>query len=59
MLGDAAQYFFPATSIDEETLDRAQALVADPSLDLTLRRRLSDEADELERLLAVKRAFPR
>jgi aminopeptidase N len=59
MLADAAQYFFPATSLDEETLGRAQALVADPSLDLSLRRRLSDEADDLERLLAVRRAFPR
>ncbi len=46
------------TSLDEETLDKAQALVADGSLDLSLRRRLADEADELERLLAVRRAFP-
>jgi len=59
MLADAAQYFFPSTSLDEETLDRAQALVADPSLDLSLRRRLADEADELQGLLAVRRAFPR
>ncbi len=58
-LGDAAQYFFPSASIDEDTLARAQALVADPSLDLTLRRRLADEADDLERLLTVRRAFPR
>ena len=58
MLADAAQYFFPATSLESETLDRAQALVADPSLDLSLRRRLADEADQLERLLAVRRAFP-
>jgi len=59
MLADAAEYFFPATSLDEETLARAQALIADPSLDLSLRRRLADEADRLERLLAVRRAFPR
>lgn len=58
MLADAAQYFFPATSLDEETLGRAQALVSDPSLDLSLRRRLADEADQLQRLLAVRRAFP-
>jgi len=58
MLADAAQYFFPVTSLDEEALGRAQALVADPSLDLSLRRRLADEADQLERLLAVRRAFP-
>ena len=58
MLGDAAQYFFPGTSLEEETLAKAQALVADGSLDLSLRRRLADAADELERLLAVRRAFP-
>ena len=45
MLADAAQYFFPRTSLDEETLDKAQALVADGSMDLSLRRRLADEAD--------------
>ena len=36
----------------------AYVTVGYPSLDLTLRRRLSDEADELRRLLAVRRAFP-
>jgi aminopeptidase N len=58
MLADAAQYFFPTTSLEDETLDKAQALVADGSLDLSLRRRLADEAAELERLLAVRRKFP-
>ena len=58
MLADAAQYFFPVTSLEEETLDKAQALVADGSLDLSLRRRLADEAAGLERLLAVRRAYP-
>jgi aminopeptidase N len=59
MLADAAQYFFPATSLEESTLARARALIAYGDLDLSLRRRLSDEADALERLLAVRRAFPR
>ncbi|GAB3262620.1 aminopeptidase N [Nocardioides dilutus] len=58
MLADAAQYFFPTTSLEDETLAKAQALVADGSLDLSLRRRLADQAAELERLLAVRRAFP-
>jgi len=58
MLADAAQYYFPTTSLEDETLAKAQALVADGSLDLSLRRRLADEAAELERLLAVRRAFP-
>ena len=58
MLADAAQYFFPVTSLQDETLAKAQALVATGSLDLSLRRRLADEAAELERLLAIRRAFP-
>ncbi len=59
MLADAAQYFFPRTSLDEATVARARALVADGSIDLSLRRRLANEAEELERLLAVRRAFSR
>ena len=58
MLADAAEFFFPRTSLDEATLTSAQALVADGSVDLSLRRRVADEAAELERLLAVRRAFP-
>ena len=59
MLADAAQYYFPRTSLEETTLDRATALVADESMDLSLRRRLADQADDLGRLLAVRRAFAR
>ena len=53
---DAAQYFFPRTSLEEETLERAQALVADGSMDLSLRRRLADEADDAR---AAPRRTPR
>ena len=59
MLGGRVEDFFPRTSLDETTLARAQALVADGPVDLSMRRRLVDEADDLERLLAVKRAFPK
>jgi aminopeptidase N len=59
MLADAAEHFFPVTAIDVETLGLAQELVADSTLDQSLRRRLSDEADELALLLAIRRAFPR
>ena len=58
MLADAAQYFFPRTSLEEQTLEKAQALAADGSVDLPLRRRVADEAAALERLLAVRRSFP-
>jgi aminopeptidase N len=53
VLADAAEQFFPRTSLTRETLARAQALAADGELDLSIRRRLSDQADTLERKLAV------
>ncbi|WP_205472336.1 aminopeptidase N [Nocardioides sp. SYSU D00038] len=58
-LADAAAQFFPVTSLDPATLERARALAADPALDLSLRRRLSDAADDLACRLAVLEAFPR
>jgi aminopeptidase N len=58
VLADATEYFFPATSITEETLERARALAADPALDLSVRRRVADRADDLSRLLATRSAFP-
>jgi aminopeptidase N len=59
VLADAAEHFFPRTSLTRETLGRAEALIADGDLDLSIRRRLVDAADDLERKLAVLEAFPR
>ena len=59
VLADAAEDFFPRTSMTRETLARAEALIADGDLDLSIRRRLVDEADTLERQLAVLAAYPR
>jgi len=59
VLADAAEHFFPRTSVTRETLARAEALIADGDLDLSIRRRLVDEADTLERKLAVLEAYPR
>jgi aminopeptidase N len=59
VLADAAEHFFPRTSLTRETLGRAEALIADSDLDLSIRRRLVDAADDLERKLAVLEAFPR
>ncbi|GAA1973821.1 aminopeptidase N [Nocardioides panacihumi] len=58
VLADAAEAFFPATSISEATLAKASVLAEDPDLDGPLRRRLVDAADALRRQLAVKAAFP-
>ena len=59
VLADAAEHFFPRTSMTRETLARCEALIADGDLDLSIRRRLVDEADTLERQLAVLAAYPR
>jgi aminopeptidase N len=58
VLADAAEHFFPRTSTTRETLDRCEALIADGDLDLSIRRRLVDEADTLQRKLAVLEAYP-
>jgi aminopeptidase N len=59
VLADAAEHFFPRTALDADVLARAQGLAADPDLDLSLRRRLADQADVLARKLAVLAAYPR
>ena len=59
VLAEAVADFFPRTSMTQETLDRAEALIADGDLDLSIRRRLVDEADTLKRKLAVLEAYPR
>ncbi|GAB6987187.1 aminopeptidase N [Nocardioides pyridinolyticus] len=58
VLADATEFFFPRTSVTEETLERTRALAADEGLDPSVRRRLADQADTLARKLAVARAFP-
>ena len=40
-----------------ETLARARALSEDETLDLSLRRRLVDDADELAHRLAIRQAY--
>jgi aminopeptidase N len=59
VLADAAEHFFPRTSLTRETLALAEALARSGDLDLSIRRRLVDEADNLGRKLAVLEAFPR
>ena len=57
MLAELAEWFFPVTSLHDETVRRAEALVARDDLDLSLRRRVTDEADELRRRITIRRAF--
>ncbi|CUR60087.1 Membrane alanyl aminopeptidase, Metallo peptidase, MEROPS family M01 [metagenome] len=57
VLADLAQWFFPATSLQPETLALADGLIERSDLDLSLRRRVTDQTDELRRRLAIRRAF--
>jgi len=58
VLADATEFFFPVTSLTEETLGRARLLAGDETLDLSVRRRLGDAADDLARKLAIRKAYP-
>ena len=55
VLADAAEHFFPRTSLTGRRSTGREALIADRRPDLSIRRRLVDEADTLARSLAVPR----
>ena len=54
VLGTAVRAFFPSTACEQETIDRAEALLRDDSLELTVRRNLLDQTFDLSRRLAVR-----
>ena len=58
MLADAAESFFPITSLTDKTLARARGCVDADGLDPSLRRAVVDRTDELARRLAVRQAYP-
>src|SRR6478672_1714761 len=58
VLADAAQDFFPTTSVTEETLAKARALIDLEGLDKSIQRRVVDLTDELRRRLAIRQAYP-
>jgi aminopeptidase N len=58
LLAESASAFFPDLAVTDETVSMAHALLERDDLDLSLRRRLLDETDELVRRLAVRRRFP-
>ena len=57
LVADAAEHFFPHTSLREETVAQALAFAADPTIKAVLRRPVADAADVLARNLAVLRTF--
>ncbi|HXH78889.1 aminopeptidase N [Nocardioides sp.] len=54
LVADAACWFFPLTSLTDETVARAEALAGDDALDHTLRRQMAIMADEVRRRIAVR-----
>jgi aminopeptidase N len=58
VLADAAEWFFPIMSTSSETLERARTLGALDDFDASMRRRVVDLADELDRRIAIRKAFP-
>ncbi|HET6627968.1 MAG TPA: aminopeptidase N, partial [Nocardioidaceae bacterium] len=58
-LADVARVFFPSLSVHRSTLEAAENVLADESLDLSLRRALVDEADDLRGYLRVRETFAR
>ena len=59
LLAEVAEWYFPTTSLRDETLAKAHALTSRDDLDPSLRRRVIDETDDLRRRIAVRRAFGR
>jgi aminopeptidase N len=56
LLADAAREFFPRLTVAAETVTAARALIADSSLDPSLRRALVDSTDDLTRALRSREA---
>ncbi len=54
VLGESTRAFFPLKALDQHAVDAAHGALADESLDLTVRRNLVDQTDELEHRLAAR-----
>ncbi len=57
VLGDAARFFFPISVMTDDTLARRDQLLADESLNPTLRRVLMDAGDDLRRRIETVRRY--
>ncbi|MGZ4497056.1 MAG: aminopeptidase N [Nocardioides sp.] len=57
-LADSVAGFFPSTSLTEETVAAARAALDAGDLEPAVHRRVADCTDELERRLAIRRAYP-
>jgi len=57
LLGDAARFFFPITITTQDTVERTERALADPTLNPTLRRVLVDAGDEVRRRLSTRARY--
>jgi aminopeptidase N len=57
VLADAARGFFPRLSLQRSTVHVAERVLGDASLDLSVRRVLVDETDDLRRYLRARETF--
>lgn len=57
VLADAALFFYPITIATPRTLERTEALIADPALNPSLRRMLVDAGDELGSRLRTRARY--
>jgi aminopeptidase N len=57
VLADLAEWFFPVTSVNTATFLMAEQLVTRTDLDLSLRRRVIDQADDLRRRIEIQHTF--
>ncbi len=57
VLADAARAFYPRMAVRKETVAAAEAVLGDDSLDLSLRRAVVDETDDLARAIRARETF--
>ncbi|ONI70081.1 aminopeptidase N [Kribbella sp. ALI-6-A] len=58
VIARAATLAFPVYAVEQRTADLAAGLVADESVAAGIRRSVGDRADDLQRALAVRTAYP-
>ncbi len=56
-LSDTARMFFPRLAVQAKTVEAAQQVLADRSLDASLRRVLADQTDDLSKAVRVRQTF--
>ncbi len=56
-LSDTARIFFPRLAVQAKAVEMAEQVLADPALDVSLRRVLADQTDDLRKAVRVRQTF--